>query len=178
MAERSHSIGTEGLDVGIIGGLAVAVWFLILDIIRGHPLQTPSLLGQVVLFGDSTPETSFVFGAFLLYTAFHFLVFALIGMGLVALVHWSVNNPIVRYALLPLFLAFEVIFYGLLEVLSERTNELFPFWAVVGANTLAAVCMGAVPVAAAPRVQALHSGDPAGSGAVIGTLGREGAGKR
>ena len=142
MAERSHSIGTEGLDVGIIGGLAVAVWFLILDIIRGHPLQTPSLLGQVVLFGDSTPETSFVFGAFLLYTAFHFLMFALIGMGLVALVHWSVNNPIVRYALLPLFLAFEVIFYGLLEMLSERTNELFPFWAVVVANTLAAVCMG------------------------------------
>ena len=46
------------------------------------------------------------------------------------------------FALLPLFLAFEVIFYGLLEVLSERTNELFPFWAVVGANTLAAVCMG------------------------------------
>jgi hypothetical protein len=143
MAERSHSIGTEGLDVGIIGGLAVAVWFLILDTISGHPLQTPSLLGQVVLFGDSTPQTGgIVFGAFLLYTAFHFLIFSLLGMGLVALVHWSVNNSIVRYALLPLFLAFEVIFYGLLEVLSERTNELFPFWAVVGANTLAAVCMG------------------------------------
>ncbi|MFL5516630.1 MAG: hypothetical protein ACJ8DJ_10765 [Gemmatimonadales bacterium] len=143
MAERSHSIGTEGLDVGIIGGLAVAVWFLILDTISGHPLQTPSLLGQVVLFGDSTPQTGgIVFDAFLLYTAFHFLIFALLGMGLVALVHWSVDNSIVRYALLPLFLAFEVIFYGLLEMLSERTNELFPFWAVVGANTLAAVCMG------------------------------------
>ena len=142
MQERSHSIGSEGLDVGIIGGLAVAVWFLILDILRGHPLQTPSLLGQVVLFGESAPQTGFVFGAFLLYTAFHFLVFALIGMGLVAVVHWSVENPVVRYALLPLFLAFEVIFYGLLEVLSERTNELFPFWAVVGANTLAALCMG------------------------------------
>jgi hypothetical protein len=143
MAERSHSLGTEGLDVGIIGGLAVAVWFLILDTISGHPLQTPSLLGQVVLFGDSTPQTNgIVFGAILLYTAFHFLVFALLGMGLVVMVHWSVNNSIVRYALLPLFLAFEVIFYGLLEVLSERTNELFPFWAVVVANTLAAVCMG------------------------------------
>jgi len=142
MQERSHSIGNEGLDVGIIGGLAVAVWFLVLDLLRGHPLQTPSLLGQVVLFGESAPQTGFVFGAFLLDTAFHFLVFALIGMGLVAVVHWSVDNPVVRYALLPIFLAFEVIFYGLLEVLSERTNELFPFWAVVGANTLAALCMG------------------------------------
>jgi hypothetical protein len=143
MAERSHSITSEGTDVGIIGGLAVAIWFLILDTIAGRPLMTPSLLGQVVLMGDSTPDTSnVVFGAILLYTAFHFVVFALIGMGLVALVHWGTENPIVRYALLPVFLAFEVLFYGLLEVLSERTGELFPFWAVVMANTLAAISMG------------------------------------
>jgi hypothetical protein len=143
MAERSHSIGAEGTDVGIIGGLAVAIWFLILDSIAGRPLLTPSLLGQVVLMGDSTPDTSnIVFVAILLYTAFHFVVFALLGMGLVALVHWGTENPVVRYALLPVFLAFEVIFYGLLEVLSERTGELFPFWAVVTANTLAAFSMG------------------------------------
>ena len=142
MAERSHSIGAEGTDVGIIGGLAVALWFLVLDIIAGRPLLTPSLLGQVVLMGDSTPDTgSIVFGAILLYTAFHFVVFALLGMGLVALVHWGTENSVVRYALLPLFLAFEVLFYGLLEVLSERTGELFPFWGVVSANTLAAFSM-------------------------------------
>jgi hypothetical protein len=63
-------------------------------------------------------------------------------MGLVYLVHWGVRDPVVRYALLPVFLVFEVLFYGLLEVFSERTHELFPFWTVVGANTLAAVCMG------------------------------------
>jgi hypothetical protein len=143
MAERSHSIGSEGTDVGIIGGLTVAVWFLILDTIAGHPLRTPSLLGQVVLMGDATPDTgNIVFGAILLYTAFHFVIFALLGMGLVALVHWGIENPVVRYALLPVFLAFEVLFYGLLEVLSEGTGELFPFWAVVSANTLAAFAMG------------------------------------
>lgn len=143
MAERSHSIPAEGTDVGIIGGLAVALWFLVLDTIAGRPLLTPSLLGQVVLMGDPTPNTqSIIFGAILLYTAFHFIVFALLGMGLVAVVHWGTENPVVRYALLPIFLAFEVIFYGLLEVLSERTGELFPFWAVVSANTLAAVSMG------------------------------------
>ena len=142
MAERSHSIPAEGTDVGIIGGLAVALWFLVLDTIAGKPLLTPSLLGQVVLMGDSTPDRSVIFGAILLYTAFHFIVFALLGMALVAVVHWGTENPVVRYALLPVFLAFEVIFYGLLEVLSEGTGELFPFWAVVTANTLAAVCMG------------------------------------
>ena len=142
MLDTSHSTMAEGTDVGILGGLAVATWFLLLDTIAGHPFQTPSLLGQVVLFGDSTPDTShLVFGAILVYTAFHFAVFALLGMGLVVLVHWGVRDSVVRYALLPVFLVFEVLFYGLLEVLSERTHELFPFWAVVVANTLAAACM-------------------------------------
>jgi hypothetical protein len=143
MPDSRHSVVSEGTDVGIIGGLAVAGWFFVLDLIAGRPFHTPSLLGQVVLFGDSTPDPSrLVFGAILLYTAFHFFVFALLGMGLVALVHWGIRNPIVRYALLPVFLVFEVMFYGFLEVLSEGTNELFPFWAVVSANTLAALCMG------------------------------------
>jgi hypothetical protein len=143
MLDNSHSVMSEGTDVGILGGLAVAIWFLILDTIAGHPFQTPSLLGQVVLFGDSTPDTGhLIFGAILVYTAFHFAVFALLGMGLVTLVHWGVRDSVVRYALLPVFLVFEVLFYGLLEVFSERTNELFPFWAVVVANTLAALCMG------------------------------------
>jgi len=142
MSDKPHSILTEGSDVGIIGGLVVAVWFLVLDLLAGHPLMTPSLLGQVVLFGDRTPETTVIFGAVLVYTAFHFLVFALLGMGLVALVHWGIGNSVIRYALLPLFLVFEVMFYGLIEVLSERTNELFPFWTVVVANTLAAIAMG------------------------------------
>jgi hypothetical protein len=142
MLDTSHSVMAEGTDVGILGGLAVATWFFLLDTIAGHPFQTPSLLGQVVLFGDSTPDTShLVFGAILVYTAFHFAVFALLGMGLVVLVHWGVRDSVVRYALLPVFLVFEVLFYGLLEVLSERTHELFPFWAVVVANTLAAACM-------------------------------------
>ena len=58
MLDNSHSTLGEGTDAGIIGGLAVAIWFLILDTIAGHPFQTPSLLGQVVLFGDSQPDTA------------------------------------------------------------------------------------------------------------------------
>ena len=144
MPDTRHSVIGEGTDVGLIGGMAVAVWFLILDTLAGHPFQTPSLLGQTVLLGERVPEQAgLAFGAILLYTAFHFIIFALIGMGLVALVHWATENPVVRYALLPVFLVFEVLFYGFLEVFSERTHALFPFWTVVTANTLAAVSMGA-----------------------------------
>jgi hypothetical protein len=143
MLDSSHSVMAEGTDAGILGGLAVAIWFLVLDSIAGHPFHTPSLLGQVVLFGIARPDTThLVFGAILVYTAFHFAVFALLGMGLVVLVHWAERDSVVRFALLPVFLVFEVMFYGLLEIMSERTHELFPFWAVVIANTLAALSMG------------------------------------
>jgi hypothetical protein len=143
MADTRHSVLGEGTDVGIIGGLVVAVWFLILDAIEGHPFQTPSLLGQIVLLGERNPDTSHLaFTGILLYTAFHFIVFFLLGILLVWLVHWGTDNPVVRYALLPLFLVFEVLFYGVLQVFSERTQELFPFWRVITANTLAAISMG------------------------------------
>ena len=152
MLDTSHSVMAEGTDVGILGGLAVATWFLLLDTIAGHPFQTPSLLGQVVLFGDSTPDTShLVFGAILVYTAFHFAVFALLGMGLVVLVHWGVRDSVVRYALLPVFLVFEVLFYGLLEVLSEPRSSHHPILPVEleatrwGSSRLPSSCAPEIP---------------------------------
>lgn len=144
MPDNRHSVVGEGTDVGIIGGLAVAIWFLLLDTIAGHPFLTPSVLGQVLLFGNDTPDTRhLVFGAILLYTAAHFIAFALFGMLLVAMTHWATGNAVVRYAFLPVFLVFESLFCGLLLVFSDVTKELFPFWTVITANTLAALSMGA-----------------------------------
>ena len=97
-----------------------------------------------MLFGNDTPDTAhLVFGAILIYTAVHFIAFALLGMGLVAMTHWATENAVVRYAFLPVFLVFEILFYGLLAVFSDATKTLFPFWAVISANTLAAISMGA-----------------------------------
>ena len=108
-----------------------------------------------------------MFGAILVYTAFHFAVFALLGMGLVVLVHWAVRDSVVRYALLPVFLVFEVMFYGLLEVLSERTNTLFPFWAVVTANTLAALSHGHLSLDPPSGFPPVHPGDSARGRAAV-----------
>ena len=144
MPDTRHSVIGEGTDVGLIGGMAVAVWFLVLDTLAGHPFQNAQPARPDRAPGRARAGAAgLAFGAILIYTAFHFIVFALVGMGLVALVHWAIDNSVVRYALLPVFLVFEVLFYGFLEVFSERTHALFPFWAVVSANTLAAVCMGA-----------------------------------
>ena len=144
MEHQSLSPGDEGTYAGAIGATVVAVWFLILDLLQGHPLRTPSVLGQVLLFGRDTPSLDTIhFGAVIAYTAVHFGAFLLLGIGVVRLVRWAAKEPVVRYALLQVFLVFEVLFYGLLMLASETTRALFPFWTVLTGNTLAALAMGA-----------------------------------
>ena len=120
-----------------------------------------------MLFGESRPDLAHVqFAAVIAYTAVHFAVFLAFGIGLVALIRWAARESAVRYAILQVFLVFEVLFYGLLTLVSQATRELFPFWTVLGANTFAAIAMGLylwwqhpefrqllreVPLGAAPR---------------------------
>jgi len=143
MARSELSRGDEGTYVGAIGAGCVALWFFVTDLIQGHPLRTPSVLGQVLLFGNGKPDVTQVqFAAVIAYTAVHFAAFLAFGIGLVALIRWAARESVVRYAVLQVFLVFEVFFYGLLSLASQATRELFPFWTVLGANTFAAVAMG------------------------------------
>ena len=143
MAPSELSSGDEGTFAGAIGAVCVALWFFIIDLLQGHPLRTPSVLGQVLLFGREHPNLAQVdFGAVVAYTAVHLAVFLAFGFGIVALTRWAARESAVRYAVLQVFIVFEVFFYGLLSLVSETTRELFPFWTVLGANTLAAAAMG------------------------------------
>ncbi|HEX5386364.1 MAG TPA: hypothetical protein VFW66_06690 [Gemmatimonadales bacterium] len=144
MRQNQLSLGDEGTYVGAIGAVVVAIWFLIIDSLAGVPLRTPSVLGQVLLFGESKPVLEHaVFSAVVAYTAVHFIVFLAFGYVVVALIRWAAHESVVRYALVQVFLVFEVFFYGLLSLASEATRTLFPFWTVLIANTLAAAAMGA-----------------------------------
>lgn len=137
------SVGDEAGYVGAIGAFVVALWFLIIDSIAGHPLRTPSVLGQVLLFGQSRPTIDRVdFGAVFAYTAVHFGLFMIFGFVLVRLIRWAAEQSVVRYALLQVFLAFEVFFYGVVTFASVATRSLFPLWVVLIGNTLAAIAMG------------------------------------
>ncbi|HXE58363.1 MAG TPA: hypothetical protein VNK43_10205, partial [Gemmatimonadales bacterium] len=143
MAERRHAAIAEGTDAGVLGGAAVVVWYFVLDLIRGRPLLTPSVLGQVVLLGDRTPTVErLVPMAIYFYTFFHFLVFALFGVLVAALVHRAQREDVFRFALVMLFVVFEVFFYGVISVLTEASDDLFPFWSVLVANLLATAVMG------------------------------------
>lgn len=133
---------TEAIDAGLLGGSVVAMWFLIRDLLAGHPLRTPSVLGQLFILGVPHPDpNSIVFAAVVLYTAAHFLAFAIFALAVGVLVRLAVTEPLVRFALLVLFVAFEFCFYVVINVVSEEVGALFPLWTVIIANLLAAAVM-------------------------------------
>jgi len=93
--------------------------------------------------GKSAPNVDQLdFAGIILYTAAHVFVFLLFGMAIAHLIRWSVKNHFVRYALLQVFLAFELFFCVVLLVFREETRALFPLLSVLIANTLAAVAIG------------------------------------
>lgn len=141
MLER-HRILREGLVAGILGGTAVAVWFLILDVVAGRPFATPAMLGSslATLFGASGSSTALsVIG----YTLFHYIVFSLIGIVVAAVVNNAEEEPSLLIGFLILFIAFEIGWYGWTALLArpESFGQL-AWYQVMVANLIAAATMG------------------------------------
>jgi hypothetical protein len=74
----------EGIIAGLIGASTIALWFLALDVVRGRPLYTPTLLGTALLRGPaavaSANNLSISLPAVLFFTLVH--GFAFVGIGL------------------------------------------------------------------------------------------------
>ncbi len=141
------AIGNRTLREGIVGGLvaasAVAVWFLLLDVLGGHPFATPLRLGESVasLFGGTGggSATAYVLG----YTLFHVIAFCVSGLIVSAVVNSAETEPSLLFGLLILFIAFELGWYGLTAVLSrDEAYGSLAWYQVMMANLIAAGAMG------------------------------------
>lgn len=136
MDHRQHSTLREGLLTGLIGGVVVAVWYLVVDLGRGQLLHTPSVLGQVFVGADTTPSLAVAPQAVAQYSVLHFAVFLLLGIVLVALTHLATRSPSLRMAVwLGLVIAF-LFFLGFLFMLYSATGERFPWWSAMGGSVL------------------------------------------
>lgn len=132
----SAALTWHGVRAGLLGALAIAVWFLFIDFGRGRPLHTPALLGMKVFGGGGIlpPALSF--------TLVHVAVFVALGIvaaRLVALIEGGV-----RRAWLVALLLFIVLDLGFAAfALSARAIGLEALsWAdVLLGNALAAALM-------------------------------------
>jgi hypothetical protein len=140
---NASDILLDGLFAGAIGALAVAVWFLIIDMMAGRPLYTPALLGTVLLHGGAAAAQGVVVAPLEVaaYTAFHFLAFLVVGTGFSWLMTMFERFPIVGFVMLVLALCLQVGFFAADAALgAQLLGQLRP-WTVIVGNLLAATSM-------------------------------------
>jgi hypothetical protein len=144
MVERQHSSIREGIVAGVLGATTIAVWFLIVDVISGHPFYTPDLLGRglISVLGKppAMPDTmaTHVFA----YTLFHYAAFALVGIIVASIVHQSARTPAVLAGFLIVFVMFELGAYGITGLFTETPFGGMAWYQIFIANLLATVVMG------------------------------------
>jgi hypothetical protein len=142
MAEQHNSV-REGIYAGIIGATAIAVWFGIIDFVAAQPLHTPDILGAGLISVLGKPPMIPDTMAFrvLIYTLFHYAIFALVGIVIAAIVHQSARTPAVLAGALIAFVAFELGAIGLTTLLTQTRLGGMAWYQVFLANLLATALM-------------------------------------
>ena len=116
--DRAFSWYADGVISGVFGASVVAIFFLIVDVLAGHPLVTPKALGSSLFRGLAvTPEEPI--GPILVvgYTAVHGTVF--LGFGVIAafevlsMRRIPPNDAGTMLLTAALFVAFEVSFLAM-----------------------------------------------------------------
>ena len=137
-------VAREGAVAGVIGATCVAIWFFIVDLASGHPLFTPTTLGDAVfsLFRPGAANVSPVV-AILGYTVLHYAAFIVTGVIAAGVVAWAGEEPALLLGFAILFVAFEVGFYGFVALLREASALGDLAWSqVMIGNLISAVAMG------------------------------------
>lgn len=139
-----HEVLREGVVAGLIGAVAVAAWFLLIDVVAGRVFFTPAALGSVVFSGATGPEGVTVGPLMVLgYTGFHlvaFLATGLIAAGIAAAA--EDRQPYLLFGAVLLFVTFETFFIGLVAIAANWLLDVIPWWSIAVANLIAAAAMG------------------------------------
>jgi hypothetical protein len=143
MHQSKRRIIADGVMAGLLGGLIIALWFLIFDAASGRPLQTPALLAAALLHGSRTP-VELTGPAWILvaeYTFAHFAVFALLGAIGALLIDGAERHPELFGTLLIFTIAFEVFFIALVMLAGPAAAAAMPWWKIIAGNLMATAGM-------------------------------------
>lgn len=147
MPFRVGAVYQHGITAGAIGATAVAVWFLIVDVIAGRPFFTPMLLGDALVGVFDRRGTLPIESAAALiavYTLFHYVAFAIAGIVVSVVVYVAQTTPSILGGFFILFIAFEVGSLGLVALLAQAsTLGTLAWYQVMAGNVAAAFVMAA-----------------------------------
>lgn len=153
----------EGFITGLVGAGCVALWFLLVDTIDGHPFYTPAMLGSAVFWGLRDPaEVQIAFPAVIGYTMVHLIAFAVVGVVAAAFASLVERVPPTLFLVIVLFAVFEVGFYILVALLAQPLLGGLAWTNVAISNAIAAVGMGYYLYRAHPRIREALARHPLG----------------
>lgn len=139
---RYHPLIAEGLRVGLVGAVAVAAWFFLVDIVLGTPFRTPAALGSALLLGASSPEQVSMAPAVIAgYTIIHLVTFAGIGIAFVAVARGIERLPSFAYLALLGAILLEAVTLPTLIVLGQWVLGMVSLWEIGLANVIAVAAM-------------------------------------
>ncbi|MBI4541822.1 MAG: hypothetical protein HY705_02195 [Gemmatimonadetes bacterium] len=147
----------EGILTGLVGAAALALWFLIVDVLAGRPFHTPAALGAGLFRGVRAAEAAAMpEGAPALvagYTVFHALVFVAAGVILSHVVAMVEHEPaIILLAGFALFVFFEFSYFVFALVFVQRVLAEISWPALLVGNAVAAFSMGGFLYSRHPRL--------------------------
>ena len=134
----------EALYAGIFGGSAVALFFLVDDLMAGRPLFTPSLLGSVLVFGAEAKDVLVVrFDAVVYFSIIHIAAFTALGALLSFVVHEvELHSKHPALVMLVLFGIIEAGFFVIAPLALPGVIEELGMGRVAAANLMAAIVLG------------------------------------
>ena len=131
MRRPVQAVIVQGVMGGILAGLVVALWFLVVDVLVGHPFRTPTLLAGVLLHREFPQATFRLVAA---YSVLHFGVFALLGVAMAWVSAALAAPPRVLLGVVFGLVLQEVVFYTGLVLSGAPRLDVIPWPHVFGAN--------------------------------------------
>jgi hypothetical protein len=142
---RRAQIGFDGILAGVIGAVTLALWFLIIDLIGGKPLYTPSILAKLFLgtvgTSPASPDLQRSFEIVWSYTWWHGLVFVALGSGISWLLGVSEQNPKMGFGVMLLMTLLFVVVTGVVAIYSTQVLHVLSWPVIMIGNVLAAIAM-------------------------------------
>jgi len=131
MRRPVQAVIVQGVTGGILAGLVVALWFLVVDVLVGHPFRTPTLLAGVLLHREFPQATFRLVAA---YSVLHFGVFALLGVVMAWVSAVFAAPPRLLLSVVFGLVLQEVVFYTGLLLSGAPHLDVVPWPHVFGAN--------------------------------------------
>src|SRR3989442_6317488 len=140
MRRSLNQLIADGVVGGVLAGLVVALWFLVVDSLAGRPFHTPAALASALTRQAIGPPTFRLVAA---YSVVHFGVFAVLGVAMAGAIAALRTPPRLLFGVLFGLVAQELAFYAGLLLSDASRVAVVPWPHVVAANVLSGfVLMG------------------------------------